>query len=199
MARFTSGAKADRDVTPAVFQEDLEKDFPADQRDIMQWVRNHGERDPDSLEAQAAFIDAYHGLVGRRILRQGRATVLMVYLPGADSKKIKWFDRFQRESATAEFTADSLAAVYQLDVVDLLSSVCVPTVVIHRQKERVMPFRQGRELAASIPNARFVPLEGNIHAPWLGDRESVLQTICAYGPIWCMNMMRTYCPHPRPP
>jgi class 3 adenylate cyclase len=30
------------------------------------------------------------------------------------------------------------------------------------------------ELAASIPNAQFVPLDGNIHAPWLGDTDSVL-------------------------
>ena len=121
-------------------------------------------------ESLISLVRAHWGL--------GSKTLADIYMPGADSKKIKWLDRFQRESATAEVTADSLAAVYQLDVVDLLPSVCVPTVVIHRQKERVMPFRQGRELAASIPNARFVSLGGNIHAPWLGDTDSVLRAVC---------------------
>jgi class 3 adenylate cyclase len=120
-------------------------------------------------ESLISLIRAHWGL--------GSKTLADIYLPGADSKKIKWFDRFQRESATGEFTADSLIAVYQLDVVDLLSGVRVPTVVIHRQKDRIMPFSQGRELAASIPNARFVSLEGNIHAPWFGDTDSVMRAI----------------------
>ena len=120
-------------------------------------------------ESLISLIRAHWGL--------GSKALTNIYLPGADSKKIKWFDRFQRESATAEFTTDSLIAVYKLDVVDLLSDIRVPTVVIHRQKDRVMPFSQGRELAARIPNARFVSLEGNIHVPWLGDTDSVMRVI----------------------
>lgn len=107
----------------------------------------------------------------------GSKTIADIYLPEANSKKIEWMDRFQRESATAEFTANSLAALYQFDISDLLPSIHVPTIVIHRQKERTIPFRQGMELAASIPNARFIPLDGNIHAPWLGDTDSVLEAI----------------------
>ena len=107
----------------------------------------------------------------------GSKTIADLYLPEANSKKIEWMDRFQRESAIDEFTANSLAALYQFDISDLLPSVCVPTIVIHRQKERTISFRQGIELAASIPNARFVSLDGNIHAPWLGDTDSVLQAI----------------------
>jgi len=107
----------------------------------------------------------------------GSKTIADIYLPEANSKKIEWMDRFQRESATAEFTANSLTALYQFDISDLLPSVRIPTIVIHRQKERTIPFRQGMELAASIPNAQFVPLDGNIHAPWLGDTDSVLEAI----------------------
>jgi class 3 adenylate cyclase len=123
-------------------------------------------------ESLISLIRAHWGI--------GSKTLADIYLPEADSKKIEWFDRFQRESTTAEFTANSLAAVYQLDISDLLSGVCVPTVVIHRQKDRTMPFRQGRELAASIPNARFVSLGGSIHAPWLGDTDSVLRAISEF-------------------
>ena len=120
-------------------------------------------------ESLISLIRAHWGL--------GSKTLTDIYLPDADSKKAKWLTRFQRTSASAEFTANSLAAVYQLNVIDLLPEITVPTVVIHRKKDRVMPFQQGRVLAASIPGARFVPLEGNTHVPWLGDTESVLQNI----------------------
>jgi class 3 adenylate cyclase len=70
-----------------------------------------------------------------------------------------------------------LALVYEVDVSALLPRVRVATLVMHRQRDRAMPFRLGRELAALIPNARFVPLEGTIHLPWLGDADSVLRAI----------------------
>ncbi len=40
-----------------------------------------------------------------------------------------------------------------------------------------MPFRRGQQLAAGIPNARLVPLEGTMHVPFLGDTDSVVTAI----------------------
>jgi DNA-binding CsgD family transcriptional regulator len=37
-----------------------------------------------------------------------------------------------------------------------------------------MPFEQGRELAALLPDARLVALDGDLHPPWLGDSDAVL-------------------------
>src|SRR5438876_7977067 len=51
----------------------------------------------------------------------------------------------------------------QLDVVDLLPQVKVPTLVLHCRKEAVAPFEEGRLIAGMIPGARFVPLEGRNH------------------------------------
>jgi hypothetical protein len=70
--------------------------------------------------------------------------------------------------------------VYETNVVQLLPSLRVPTLVLHRQQDRAMPFRLGRELASLIPNARFVPLEGRDHFFWLGDSESVLRAIAEF-------------------
>lgn len=50
------------------------------------------------------------------------------------------------------------------DLTHLLVNVSVPTLVIHRRGDP-LPFAAGRELAAKIPGARFVPLEGNNHLP----------------------------------
>ena len=55
-------------------------------------------------------------------------------------------------------------AVDEIDIVDLLPKVNVPTIVFHCIHDRLVPFDQGRRLAASIPNARFVALDSENHA-----------------------------------
>ena len=66
---------------------------------------------------------------------------------------------------------------YRIDVTDLLPQIRAPTLVLHRRGSRAIPFRLGLELAAQIPDARFVPLEGTAHNPWGGDAASVLSAI----------------------
>jgi pimeloyl-ACP methyl ester carboxylesterase len=50
------------------------------------------------------------------------------------------------------------------DLTPILVNVSVPTLVIHRRGDQV-PFAAGREIAAKIPGARFLPLEGSNHLP----------------------------------
>jgi pimeloyl-ACP methyl ester carboxylesterase len=45
----------------------------------------------------------------------------------------------------------------------LLASVKIPTLVLHCRDDAVIPFGEGRPLAASIPGARLVALEGKNH------------------------------------
>ena len=51
-------------------------------------------------------------------------------------------------------------AVDEIDISDLLPRVRVPTLVLHCRDDAVQPFDEGRRLAAGIPGARFVALEG---------------------------------------
>jgi pimeloyl-ACP methyl ester carboxylesterase len=88
--------------------------------------------------------------------------------------------KYIRECATPEVVAKILDFAYRNDVVHLLASLRVPTLVLHRRQDRAIPFRLGRELASLIPNARFVPLEGIENLPWLGDFESVLRAIAEF-------------------
>lgn len=112
----------------------------------------------------------------------GSKTLADLFVPGAsaDANAVEQGAKAQRASATAEMAARLLDLTYKADVVHLLPRLRVPTVVIHRQRERAIPFRLGRELAAMIPNARFIPLEGNIHPPMLGDVDSVLSVIAEF-------------------
>ena len=87
------------------------------------------------------------------------------------------FATLQRAAADAETAAVMLEAIYATDVRGLLGDVRTPTLVIHRRGDRAIPFELGRDLAARIPGARLVALEGDIHLPWLGDRDSVLRAL----------------------
>jgi class 3 adenylate cyclase/pimeloyl-ACP methyl ester carboxylesterase len=105
----------------------------------------------------------------------GSKTLADMFLPGADVSALKWFTRLQREAATAEMASKLIDFTYNLNVIDLLPRLRVPTLVIHRKGDRAIPFHLGMEMASLIPNARFVPLEGNIHIPFFGDADAVLR------------------------
>ena len=56
-----------------------------------------------------------------------------------------------------------MRSVNAFDVDDLLHQVKVPTLVLHCRGDSAQPFEEGRRLAAGIPGARFVALEGRSH------------------------------------
>lgn len=86
------------------------------------------------------------------------------FIPGASADEIRSFVDFQRMATTGENAMKLRSAVDDIDIVDLLSQVSVPTIVFHSAHDNLVPFDQGRRLAASIPNAKFVPLESANHA-----------------------------------
>jgi pimeloyl-ACP methyl ester carboxylesterase len=121
---------------------------------------------------RAAMLDTVraHWGAGSRMLAD-------VWLPGADSGMRDRFARLQRAAATPEVAAAMLAAVYRTDVRAPARQVRAPALVLHRRDDRAMPFAQGRELAACLPDARLVALDGDLHPPWLGDSEAVVSAV----------------------
>jgi pimeloyl-ACP methyl ester carboxylesterase/DNA-binding CsgD family transcriptional regulator len=122
---------------------------------------------PDVADAILAAVRAHWGL-GARILSD-------LFLGDAEPAEHERFARFQREAASAESAAALLGLVYRLDVRDQLAKVRAPTLVVHRRDDRAVPYRLGRQVAAGIPGAAFVPLPGTAHFPWEGDAASVIR------------------------
>jgi pimeloyl-ACP methyl ester carboxylesterase len=54
-------------------------------------------------------------------------------------------------------------AAGETDVIALLPRVSVPTLVMHARDDSRVPFDAGRRMAAGIPGARFVTLQGRNH------------------------------------
>jgi pimeloyl-ACP methyl ester carboxylesterase len=56
-----------------------------------------------------------------------------------------------------------IEASAETDVTDLLPRVSAQTLVMHARDDARVPFDAGRRMAAGIPGARFVTLEGRNH------------------------------------
>ena len=103
-----------------------------------------------------------------------------LFLPRVDETSNRWFSQLQREAATPEMAVRLLDFSYDINVMDLLPRVRVPTLVMHRRGDRVVPFKLGREMASLIPKARFVPLDGDLHILFFGDSDSILRSMAEF-------------------
>jgi class 3 adenylate cyclase len=65
----------------------------------------------------------------------------------------------------------------EIDVRQVLPSVHVPTLVIHRSDDRCLKVEEGRYVAQSIPGAKYVELAGQDHLPFVGDQDSILDEV----------------------
>ncbi|HEU4760348.1 MAG TPA: adenylate/guanylate cyclase domain-containing protein [Dehalococcoidia bacterium] len=124
----------------------------------------------DLIDALVALIRADWGGLGA-------AAMLEMFVPGAMPDVRAGFAEFQRQAADADAAIAILKSLFDFRVTDLLPQVKAPTLVLHRRGDKACPFQQGREIAARIPGARFVPLEGDIHVISLGDTEPLIAAI----------------------
>ncbi|HXG37033.1 MAG TPA: alpha/beta fold hydrolase [Dehalococcoidia bacterium] len=92
-----------------------------------------------------------------------RQLFTLTFMPEATPEQIHWFNELQRVSTSAPNAARLRTASGQIDVLDRLPLVSVPTLVLHARGDERVPFDQGRQLASLIPNARFVPLDSRNH------------------------------------
>ncbi len=90
------------------------------------------------------------------------------------------FGNMNRESATGDVVARWMGQIYPADVTEFLPTLGMETLVLHRLHDPIFAFILGQALAAQIPRARFVPLEGTIHAVMLGDSQAALDAINAF-------------------
>jgi pimeloyl-ACP methyl ester carboxylesterase len=85
------------------------------------------------------------------------------FVPGGTQEQMAWFNEMERISASPKNAARIYDVSSNLDVTELLAQVSAPALVLHCRGDAVSPFDEGRRIAAMIPNARFVALEGDNH------------------------------------
>jgi pimeloyl-ACP methyl ester carboxylesterase len=65
----------------------------------------------------------------------------------------------------------------EIDIRSVLPTIRVPTLVLHRRNDPRFPPDVGRYVAEQIPRAEYRELEGDIHNPWHGDTDAVVDAI----------------------
>lgn len=85
------------------------------------------------------------------------------FVPDGTKAQADWFNELQKRATSPENAVRYMEVAGEIDITHLLPQVRVPTLVLHAREDVVAPFDLGRRLAAGIPGARLVPLQGKNH------------------------------------
>jgi len=85
------------------------------------------------------------------------------FIPDGTAEQLAWFNELCQKTTSPDMAARLLRMRAEMNVVDLLPQVRVPTLVIHARDDNITPVAEGRLLASSIPGAQFVELPGKNH------------------------------------
>ena len=92
-----------------------------------------------------------------------RQVFTSLFLPDGTSEQAQWFNDLQRETTSPHIAVRLEKEFGRIDVSDLLDRVRCPVLVVHAEDDQVIPFESGRRMAAALPDARFVALDGHNH------------------------------------
>ena len=122
------------------------------------WTTEHRNREMDAL------IDHWgEGLVASGVAPSLRAE------PGF----MEWAGRLERLAASPGTIRRIFDLIGEFDVRDVLPSIRVPTLVMHRERDSFIKVEHSRYIASKIPGARYVELEGEENMFSIGDSEAI--------------------------
>ena len=105
----------------------------------------------------------------------GGPVALKLWAPGAadDEEFVSWWAHLLRSGTSPRAASDLIRMYHQIDVRPALPAVTAPAIVLHRVGDRVALVGWGRALAAAMPSARYIELEGADHLVFLGDADTI--------------------------
>ena len=118
-------------------------------------------------------------MIARRVKVWGAGEMINGFWPSQATNReaVKQVAKFERLSASPGAIRAFMALNMMIDVTSILPTVRVPTLVLHRQTDALVPVAAGRALAAQIPDAKYIEYPGGDHAPWSGDVEALVGDI----------------------
>ncbi len=136
------------------------------------WIKDDDYQWAPTREQHEAASDAYETHWGTSI---GFKTIAPSV---ADDERCKsWWAKNLRMGASP---ADGIALYrmnIEIDVRPILSTIQVPTLILHRTGDRLIDVGNSRYMAEHIPGAKYVELDGIDHLPWFGDAEAALAEV----------------------
>lgn len=89
----------------------------------------------------------------------------------------EWWATYLRMGASPGAALALTQMNAEIDVRQVLPSIRVPTLVIHRSEDQCLKVEEGRYVAQRIPGARYVELPGRDHLPFVGDQDGILDQV----------------------
>jgi len=146
---------------------------------LVLWCTWVGTSDPLSDRGQAlgSLADVDWGLYTENL-----AAILL----GWAAKPARWFAEYLRQSVEEHYAKTAIPLIGEFDVSPMLSNVKSPTLVVHRRTLSWPSVDRARRLAAEIPDARLVVLEGNSGAPFMGNMDEALEAVGEFLDAGCL-------------
>ncbi|WP_109299757.1 alpha/beta fold hydrolase [Aquimarina sp. AU474] len=97
-----------------------------------------------------------------------------------DKVFMEWLANYFRSGASPRAAMALTKMNTQVDIINILGSIKVPTLLLQRVDDIDVKIEEGRFIANRIPDSRLVELEGNDHLFWVGDTKAVLENIKSF-------------------
>ena len=94
-----------------------------------------------------------------------------------DPDERAFFNRLIIQSASPSSALALGRLSYETDYRSVLPAIDVPTLVLHPEKDALVPIEAGKHIADHIPNARFELVKNSDHLPWIGDTDAIVKQI----------------------
>ncbi len=101
----------------------------------------------------------------RRIQREAKSGLEFFYKLITD--EIDWLKLFLKYEIEVESVLEELKEIEFLDIREELSKIKTPTLIIHGDKDKVVPIESGLYLRDHIVKSKFKAFNGNGHAPFI--------------------------------
>ena len=124
-------------------------------------------------QAQQRILDGYEERWGRPGFGSRSIAPSLV----DDESFQTWYAQAQRFSGTPASARAWFRITMEIDVRDVLPAIRVPTLVVHRTGDRVIPVESGRYLAEHISDAKYVEIPGVDHFPFVGDFDATVDEV----------------------
>jgi len=123
-------------------------------------------------EEQQAFFERFVREVGT-----GRNLALQAPSVAGDERFTAWWARFERLVASPSAYEELGRLLTDVDIREVLPTIHVPTLVIHRDGDLIVSSAQAAYVAERIEGARLVELPGVDHMPFVGDADAILDEV----------------------
>jgi class 3 adenylate cyclase len=138
------------------------------------WMRSEELPWEDSKEEQRQELDMFRRNTS---IQEWATTWSRSFAPSLSDAEIRELGSYSAVSSSVGGGVAELESLNRVDLRDLLPTIRVPTLVLHRTFDPIQPVESGRLLADRIPDAKLVELPGVDSLPWTDEADAVLEQI----------------------